>query len=360
MLLSTKDQGLGRRRRSYSHSHVYSMNKAARSSKLSLLSAITTQSTGSNGSNSTVTQESYNKSRTETARKRKSSKRRRERTRSKTPPMEALEEAISEGEDEQDDVDVFAFLVEEAATQSEEASDDITKATAEDAMNENDVTCRSLHADSGISMDDGSIVLGKTTLKPLLATLPEYRPLEPRESSHVRFDWTWPDVPKPGHPSIISVEPPRHWDGIECVTQGAPDGTTSPQGFCFTPESPESRQPSISNFDRLAYVGAEASSYPFHPPFKAFTHSCQHLLLGLQHELSNLQSEVKQLEAHLETIKSEGENSSLRSNSGRIVLGIATLLAALTLQLVSGLHLKLLMSVQLIGMIVALCLPLRN
>ena len=360
MLLSTKDQGLGRRRRSYSHSHVYSMNTAARSSKLSLLSAITTHSTGSNGSSSTVTQESYNKSRTETARKRKSSKRRRERTRSKTPPMEALEEAISEGEDEQGDVDVFAFLVEEAATQPEDASDDTIKAKAEDAMNEKDVTSQSLHSDSGISMDDGSLVLGQTTLKPLLSTLPEQRSLQHGETSQVRFDWTWPDVPKPKHSSFSPPGPPHHWDGIEYPTKGVDNGTYSPQGFCFTPEIPESCQPSFSNLDRLEYVGAEASSHSFHPPFGAFTHSCQHLLLGLQQELSKLQSELKQLEAYLDTIKSEGENSGLRNNFGRVVLGVATLLAAFTLQLVSGLHLKLLMGVQLIGMIVALCLPLRN
>ena len=302
MLLSTKDQGLGRRRRSYSHSHVYSMNKAARSSKLSLLSAITTQSTGSNGSNSTVTQESYNKSRSETSRKKKSSRRRKGAPRSQTPPMEALEEAISEGEDEDGDVDVFAFLVEDAATQPEDASDDTTKAKAENALIEKDVTGQSLHSDSGISMDDGSIVLGHTALKPLLTALPEYRPLEQRESSQVRLNWTWPDVPKPRHSSFNPPDPAHHWDGTEYPTKGVDSGTNSPQGNCFTPDSPDSRHQSMLPYDKLVATFPGSPS----PPLKVFTQTRQRLLLELQQEVSDLDTELKHLEAYLNTTSPVG------------------------------------------------------
>lgn len=45
---------------------------------------------------------------------------------------------------------------------------------------------------------------------------------------------------------------------------------------------------------------------------------------------------------------------------GRIFLGIAILIAALTLQVVSSLSIKLLVGVQMVGVVVALCLPLRN
>lgn len=312
MLLSTKDQGLGRRRRSYSHNHVYSMNKAARSSKLSLLSAITTQSTGSNGSNSTVTQETYNKSRRETSRKRKSSKRRKGTSQSKTPPMEAVEEAVSEGEDEQADVDVFAFLVEEAATKpSVEVEDVTTNAAAESARNEKDISGLSLHSDSGISMDDGSIVLGQTTLKPLLSTLPEHQPLEHGETSQVKFDWTRSDVPKPKHSSFNPPEPPHHWDGIEYPTkEGVDKGTHSPQGYCFTPDSPDSCHRSLSSYDRMV----TSSSVLPNPPLKLFTQTCQRLLLELQQEVSDLDSELKHLEAYLDTTSPVGTGPTASSS----------------------------------------------
>ena len=303
MLLSTKDQGLGRRRRSYSHSHVYSMNKAARSSKLSLLSAITTTSTGSNGSNSTVTQESYNMSRSETSRKRKSAKRRKEAPQPKTPPMEAVEEAISEGEGEQEDVDVFAFLIGDASSELEDKQKEIAAVPGADITDEKGLSGQSLHSDSGISMDDGSIVLGQTTFKPLSSTLPESRPLEQRENSQVRFDWTWPEVPKPKHVSITPANMPSHWHGIDDPTDRDNDDTHAPSGFCFTPDSPDSRRQSLFAHDRSMPVDGRGSSDSPSPPLRVFTQTCQRLLLQLQQDVYDLDDELQHLEVDLKTTR---------------------------------------------------------
>ena len=313
MLVSTKDQGLGRRRRSYSHSHVYSMDKLARSSKLSLLSAITSQSSGSNGSNSTVTQESYNKSKSESSRKRKSSKRKKEPQMSKTPPMEAVEEAVSEGEDEHEDVDVFAFLVDDNGTQRD-TRHDCVPADAIEGTHEKDVSGQSLHSDSGISMDDGSIVLGQTTLRPLLSTLTEHRPLEQNGDPQIRFDWSWPDVPKPQQHTILPAEPLNYWHETEHVPHDANNGSHSPQGVCFTPDSPDSRHPSFSTWESLKSEVVGAYSETSSPPFRAFTQTCQKLLSELQLELSDLENELKRLEAYAKQSSHHGTDSAASSD----------------------------------------------
>ncbi len=341
MLLSTKDQGLGRRRRSYSHGHVYSMSQAARSSKLSLLSAITIQSTGSNGSSSTVTQDSYNKSRSETSRKRKAPKRRKETPRTQTPPMEAVEEAISEAEGQPGDLDVFAFLVKDEGMQRNAGENDATiKAATEDATNDKHVSDQRLHSDSGISMDDGSIVLGQAILKPLLSTLPEHQLLEQGESSQIRFDWTWPDAPRPKR-SMMPAEPPYHYDGIGYPAAGVDHVTPSPQAFCFTPDSRDSPCPSRSTYDRLA--PGEASSGSPCPPLRVFTQTCRRLLVNLHQEVSDLESELKQLEAYWSTTNQVGtEPAESSGRRGSWQWGqYPSDLSALRSDIIGRLHLKL-------------------
>ena len=62
----------------------------------------------------------------------------------------------------------------------------------------------------------------------------------------------------------------------------------------------------------------------------------------------------------LESQQGEPAKRISRNTLGRISLGIAILIAAVTLQLVSSLSMKLLVGVQMVGMVVALCLPFRN
>ena len=62
----------------------------------------------------------------------------------------------------------------------------------------------------------------------------------------------------------------------------------------------------------------------------------------------------------LEPNRGDNAKRIFYDNLGRIFLGFAILLAALTLQLVSSLSMKFLVGVQMVGMIAALCMPLRN
>jgi hypothetical protein len=299
MLLSTKDQGLGRRRRSYSHSHVYALNKTARSSRLSLLSAITTQSSGSNGSNSTVTQESYNKSKSETSRKKRPPKRRKEPIRSKTPPMESVEEAISEGDETQEEVDVFDFLVQDDSGQAAKGHASSTEHSAVDyVLHERAISGQSPHSDSGISIDDGSMILGQTTLRPLLSMLPEHQRRHSNDTAGLRPSWKWPDIPKPQHQAFLSIGTDHHvGTGGDLPPNFNPD-MSSPYPFCFTPESPSSRRASWPAYHLLASDAVHQSAEAPATPLKSFTRTAQRLLFELQNEVAELENELTRLDIY--------------------------------------------------------------
>ena len=75
------------------------------------------------------------------------------------------------------------------------------------------------------------------------------------------------------------------------------------------------------------------------------------LLLNLDDE-----EDLVTLYAHSE----KTEKTVIHDNLGRIVLGVSILMTAVTLQIASDLQIKLLVGLQMVGMIVALCLPVRN
>jgi hypothetical protein len=316
MLLSTKDQGLGRRRRSYSHSSVYSMSKPGRSSKLSLLSAITTQSSGSNGSNSTVTQESYNKSKGDGGRKKRSSKRKKDVTKPKSVVMDAVEEAISEEEESTRDVDVFEFLVEE--TEDPESSDEYDRQTppSHGPTQEKEASSQSFYSDSGISIDDGSLVLGQTAMKPLLPTMSAHDTIQHDSPSLARFDWQWPQVPRPNQPTILPVESSSPWDQLFSPSDHHA-GPHSPHPYCLTPESPRSRRASLSVPQRLSSeltnLCIDSTSFPL----KTFSRTCSRLLLEMQQSIAGLEEELRRLDPSYTGTNDSVSSSSTQPDTGQ-------------------------------------------
>jgi hypothetical protein len=274
------------------------MNKG-RSSKISLLSAVTSQSSGSNGSNSTVTQESYNKSKSDSGRKKKS-KRKKEVVKVKIPAMEAVEEAISEDEDQdqdqQEEVDVFAFLVDDENADPDAQDEDIERSTDKDLISQ------SQHSDSGISMDDGSIILGETVMKPLLPTASERRQTEADDRSRIRFNFSWPEVPKASQPIFL----PANLDGCDQVDHNPVHfKTDSPISFPATPDRSVFRCPPTVAYEKILSKLEEG-----HVPFRTFTVTSQRLLMEQQQEISGLEDEIKRIEESIRQLQHPDSSST--------------------------------------------------
>ena len=272
-------------------------------SKLSLLSAITTQSSGSNGSNSTVTQESYNKSKAE-APKRKKSKRKKGVPDGKTAAMEAVDEEIQlEAAVPNEKVDVFAFLVKEE-DDAEDGQPRLDNSGSDmpvfDDDHDQEPSPQSIHSDSGISVDDGSYHLGAATLKPLLPALPEeQRSMASSDASNLlKSDWQWPDVPKPTPltitpPHLNEASPPSFLD----IRRDSGQYIADPYPACYTPATPESTWTPPSAFYDLLASYSPAEGQDLHSlPLKRFKAADTRVLLRLQQEIYQLERELKQLD----------------------------------------------------------------
>jgi hypothetical protein len=350
MFLSLKDQGQGRRRRSYSHSSVYSGHRAARSSRISLLSAFTVQSSGSNGSNSTVTQESYNKA----SKKKKPSRRKRESiVRHHHTAMDPVEENSLELEVDdrlESKPEVFKYLVgENNAVEDEEEtpleashipeedndSDSLHEGPEtepedgpedelddgpepepipypEDASQNADFSARSFYSDSGISMDDrGSLPVNEAKpddplyTGPMLDEVPAL--IEPTRLQSTR--WRYPQVPKPRHQAFAPEEDSPN-DCNDAEMHDVRHGSPSPPSVVTEDEPifPLST-------DHLATRLADTMTPVL---FKSFRKANYRILLQLQDEIIELQAEL----AYLDTIDgsrraSDAGQSADRSTSQR-------------------------------------------
>ena len=262
------------------------------------------------------TQESYNKSKSETPKRRRSTKRKKEPQRSKTPLMEAVGETISEGEEQHQDIDVFAFLVENGEEPLSTASDVTTvRESVEAVAGDIDVSARSLHSDSGISMGDGSVTLSQVNH---VLPIPNQHSTKEQDTTYrINSGWTWPDVPKPMQPPILLAEPTHHWDvdyPLHHTVEDRPNH--SPHPVCFTPDSPISRHPSTSTWDRLAFDLSKPPESSKLPPFRAFSSSSEHVLLDLQQEVSALDAELKRLETYVEPSSHEDGSGSPSDRRG--------------------------------------------
>lgn len=304
MFLPIRDQGQGRRRRSYRHGSIYTGPRAAHLSRFSLLSAITAQSSGSNGSNSTVTQESYNKS----TRRKKSSRRKKETSRPRQPPMEPVQESQPEDSpsEKSNPLDVFSFLVDNGSVthtqaghheEPDEPADEGDHHEAdpepvpypEDDVHVRDFSTGSMHSDSGISMNDGSYVVGQAVMQPL----PTHTLDQQQEHLSRRTLWHYPEVPKPQHipfklheervTSHVGDSAPHETIDQPCGSQTSPSVfTDSDAGFPLST-------------DHLASELAHLNSPPL---FKAFRKANYRILLQLQDEIIELQEELAELDTY--------------------------------------------------------------
>lgn len=299
MLLPVKDQGPLRttRRRSYSHGSIYS-HKGVRSSKLSLMSAFTVQSSGSNGSNSTVTMESFNRA----GKKKRAGKRRRtDAVRSLSPAMDVVEEVSAERDTERhidDDVDVFAYLVEDdhglptgqepmQTTQAEPQQD--ARSCPDYSLTEGDYSTHSFNSDSGISLDDGNPTCGKTVLHPLLPVVPEDH--HQQSASHPELShWYYPKVPRPQHQPVAPFDP------VFAETQDEHVGREQPRRTPAQPAPVVMEDTTIPlSTDHLA---AEYAAMDTPPLFKAFKKSNYRILLQLQDEITDLEEQLNRLDTY--------------------------------------------------------------
>ena len=269
-----------------------------------MLSTFTAQSSGSNESNSTVTQESYNRS----SKKRKSSRRKRETSRPSPVTMDPVQEVSPEENPEpkngtQDDV--FSFLVDNESkvpvndSPTDEQEPDSGDAEHEpepepipypaEAVHEVDFSNRSFHSDSGVSMDDGSFVLGKAVMQPLLAQTD----VDPRAATSRYTDWRYPQVPKPQHTPFAPLEANPGEDESEDPSDRLNTGPVE------TPSPPSVFTESDTIFplstDHLASELADLDSPPL---FKAFKKSNYRIILQLQDEIIELEEELAELDTY--------------------------------------------------------------
>jgi hypothetical protein len=301
MFVSVRDRPQGRRRRS----QTYGVNKAARSSKLSLLSAITTgsrNSQGSNDSSSTITQESFSKSSSGSSRRSKSSRtkgKREGRDRKPSVRKSSSEKAVQEKSMSRESVDVFAFLVQ--ADEADDSKPDVndipriekTPSVKDDSDDESVV--RSTHSDSGISMGDSVIhysndPLVDTRLPPLLEDVQESTgaPAPRRdEPNHTRrIEWKWPEVPRathkhplPGH-AARTPSPERIRIHIPPTHAGFDRGYRSPAN-------------ALSGYDLVA---DRLASEGLPPVFRSFKKIKFRVLLQLQDEILEMEQQLAALD----------------------------------------------------------------
>jgi hypothetical protein len=158
---------------------------------------------------------------------------------------------------------------------------------------------QSPHSDSGRSVEDGSIILGQTSMTPLLPVL--------KGTSQIRI---WPDIPKPKHSTILPATLNLPWTPSPSVQQHLNDDTSSPYAFCYSPDIPSS-PPSLSGYRNVATGLANECSSASSLPLKAFSQTCEELLLGLQCDVAELDNELKRLDACSEQLKdTDGETAN--------------------------------------------------
>jgi hypothetical protein len=298
MLPSFRDQGPGRtRRRSLSHSSIYGSHKSARISKASLLSTSTVQTNGSGGSNSTITQESYNKSR-----KRKSSTAKEQRgehrpQRPMMPPLEELPQGPDENEEAAADVDVFAYMVDDTQPDTaepvleHEGDEDDEPAPVpypDDAVHERD-----FNSDSGIFMDEPSLYREQPHGHGHMHAV-----AEDEDIRYVRTTLEYPQVPRPqNRPPMLDEFYPVDTRGRRLFEPAYPERTVQPY---WTPPPSVLAEAGIvpPNRDRLA---VQYAGMAIPPLFKVFRKANYTILLYLQDQIMDLEDELVRLETYCQS-----------------------------------------------------------
>ena len=296
MFVSVRDRPQGRRRRS----QTYGVNKAARSSKLSLLSAITTgshHSHGSNDSSSTITQESYSKSSSSSSKRSKSSRtkgHREGRERNPSVAKSYSQKAVKEKSMSRESVDVFAFLVnddtQDAFEPETKESPHHEKAASVKDDSDTESVVRSLHSDSGISMGDSihlsNELLADPRLPPLLEDAREQQEqygLQRDQPNHSkRIQWKWPEIPRATHKHHLPAYAART-PSPEHVRIRIPPTPDSYEGGFSSPAH------ALSGYD---LVSDKLASGALPPVFRSFKRIKFRLLLQLQDEILEMEQQL--------------------------------------------------------------------
>ena len=327
MLLSAKDQGLGRRRpRSYSHNHVYALPKMARSSKSSLLSTTTTQSSGSNGSSSTVTQESYNKSKDESSKKRKPARRKKETLRPQSPSMEAVQET-SDVEPQTEKLDVFDFLIDEEPVEGDEDATKQVSLIQDEPLNEGEPDVfealpsdTASPSDSGISMDDKSCVLEQTIPTPVLPEIAT----ESAPACHIfleqlrtRSSLAWPEIPR----ARSTVQSPTyaqvHVEELPHLAGSYPEQITASSIPFRAPSDSVCHNSTPDACDAIAAKLDWAGRNGRDVPFRSFQQCNYRLLIHLQDDIADLENELDHLDKLVCDEQAPDRSNSSCRDSGR-------------------------------------------
>ncbi|KAJ9603585.1 hypothetical protein H2200_011771 [Cladophialophora chaetospira] len=321
MFVTVRDRPQGRRRRS----QTYGVNKAARSSKLSLLSAITTgshHSRGSNDSSSTITQESYSKSSSNSSKRSKSSRpkgQRESRERKVSVAKVNSQRSVKEKSMSRESVDVFAFLVrdEEPAAFKSDQNDaphaEKTPSVRDESDDESVV--RSMHSDSGISMGDSIHLSNDPVVDPRLPPLLEdvqeqqdpYGPQRDLSNHPKRVQWKWPEIPRATHKHHMPTYAGR---------------TSSPEEIRIRiPQTPDSLDGSfVSSIHPLSgydLVADKLASGELSPVFRSFKKVRFRLLLQLQDEISEMEQQLAALD-NADTNSRLNSDGSTSPASGRL------------------------------------------
>lgn len=322
MFVTTRDAGVRRRNR------VYSSNKTARSSKISLL---TISTTGSGGSNSTITQESYDRSH------------RTKKRRSRDQRGRRQDESVGPG-------DVFDFLVDDRSKSQEllsEMKDEKAVAPVEDHDNDSiedeavlgepeivvhldDVEAepepepepepegyyRSM-SDSGISMGSCSSITGLTPHLPILhEELPgrhQSEPLQGNEIAMIDPRWAWStSSPQPYPDGFI---PPPCPPPPPAVMYDVP----MYQPYPYPPYTPPYATPPRVTEDekRGPYINIREPAGQVSKPtcFRSFSKLSTRLLLQMQDDIADLEEELRDLDAEPDTTEQCFDHESSSSSS---------------------------------------------
>jgi len=300
MFVSVRDRPQGRRRRS----QTYGVNKAARSSKLSLLSAFTTgshHSHGSNDSSSTITQESYSKSSSSSSKRSKSSKKKgqREGRERKTSVANVnSQKPIKEKSMSRESVDVFTFLVKDdepdALKHDTSESPLVGKASSVRDDSDDESVVRSMHSDSGISMGESIHLTNDPFIDPRLPPLLEdvreqqepYEPQRDLSNQSKRVQWKWPDVPRPTHNHQLPTYAART-PSPEQVRIRIPRTPDSLDGGLVSP---------IHSLSGYELVSDKLATGELPPVFRSFKKIKYRLLLQLQDEILEMEQQLAVLD----------------------------------------------------------------
>lgn len=310
---------------------VYTVNKRATFSRLSLLSSSTSRSKRSTGSASTITQESYLKS--ERSRKRRHGHSAKHRsTKGITSSMQAEKKPRRVRQNSTSDIDVFSYLVKDiadpsgASTSWEAERRRVSKrASVQDDPDETETkSVKSRLSDSNVSFNDSGYdsTSPSSYMKPRLGSLPEHVFVEDHEHLQQRHYQHPPDLasmspnfaqsythPQYHYPNPCWPSPPGQQSQL-LIDEQCRNGTTG-------------NSPVLSGYDlvasRLAEKGDLESVLP--PLYRRFSALNHRILLQIQDEIAEMEADLRRLDeadAHYR----RGQPASRRSDWGSLRLDL--------------------------------------